>query len=1077
MFRSPCLLSGALCAILFVVSCGEPGSSVVPPGTGGEFSVNGSDVTTPWKLNQPILFRFTRPVDFATVSRRSIRIETSLGVSAEGSYAFLSADDDGDGIPEIDPTQIVFQPRCPLQGDGSDSGLEKGATYLITIATAADSVFETLRSAGGRPLTQTFVRTFGVVAGDSPADLYVDFGSGAPLPLIRDLGSSDPLNTYLEVGGDDRNRVYFEFDSSDGTVNPNPADFLAPLNRFAEPGDRLVFYMWFNQPIDPASSNLDRLVVQYLDARSRWHSLDTVVELLSNCFASGKGALARLTPRGVMPPEGFVRLRIENGFRDLAGQVWVNALDGFADLSTTAVHFESLVPADKLGDEVAEGFDFGAVHLSSREDPQPRGDTGQAVWGQGVLRSSVGFDGTGGPNGDFDWVVQSGENVFFNTTLTVIVGGADGIPEEALEVVDGFLSLRNLIVEEGAMVRVIGPNPLVIEATGSVVIRGLIDASGFNGHDVATLNTGHLPEPGGAGTAGGGDGGVGSPSTNTSSPRGGHGEGPFRLGSRGGMGGESGFAGKAFGKDARRPGGGGGGRFARDQGDLIAEHGGDGHPLGRGAVTGLSPAVGGSPNESVFEDALPGNDFYGVIPRVNVMGEVVGRMRGELDRPWAGHGGGGGGDAVPFDEFPAPNWNPGSDEKGGPGGGGGGLVRIRALGPIHFGPLGEIRVRGGRGGVGENALFLDHVGGTGGSGSGGHVMLESASFVDFQGPRGRDFIDAAGGPHRSGPTGGVPADISNGGQGGPGVVQLHVPRPERGFGASPEQAGVVLPMDALIQDDPLDAVTSPPAVILYPDFGSRSTARSRWISLGAAEQSADGGVELVTFLFKGTEQAAGGDEGKVLVDGDTVRDVDPLFGPGVIDGLDARVEEDGVTLSLRGDALSFGSSQVLFDDVYLRTPALLENFLLRFSTDTGFEADFDVGAAAYDDSQAVLTLQVPFEGPTLADFVATADAPVTYSLIPRFFRLSSRLGLDRLPEGAYVRMLFQGATETAGGLPDEDSPVVDWTGDIRRFNELEPGQLDFFRFSVEFELQAAGVEFDPAAGTIELDFLRVPFRF
>ena len=193
MFRSPCPLSGALCALLVGASCGELNSPVAPPGTGGEFSVIETDVTTPWKLNQPILFRFTRPVDIASVSRRSIRIETSLGVSAEGSYAFLTTDDDGDGIAEVNPTQIVFRPRCPLQGDGSDSGLEKGATYLITIATAADSVFETLRSAGGRPLTQTFVRTFGVVAGDSPADLYVDFGSGAPLPLIRDLGSSDSL--------------------------------------------------------------------------------------------------------------------------------------------------------------------------------------------------------------------------------------------------------------------------------------------------------------------------------------------------------------------------------------------------------------------------------------------------------------------------------------------------------------------------------------------------------------------------------------------------------------------------------------------------------------------------------------------------------------------------------------------------------------------------------------------------------------------------------------------------------------------------------------------------------------------
>jgi hypothetical protein len=405
------------------------------------------------------------------------------------------------------------------------------------------------------------------------------------------------------------------------------------------------------------------------------------------------------------------------------------------------------------------------------------------------------FDGTGGPGGDFDWVVHTGEIFFFDTTATAVVGGPNGNPIAVQNTVGGVVDLRNLLVEAGGEIRVVGPNPMLVLATGEVVVRGKIDVSGFSAKDVATLNTGNIVELGGVGAGGGGSGGIANGNTTGHTLRGGTGQGPFGLAGAGAQGGESGWS--NAGKNARRPGGGGGGRFARDQGSgLSAGAGTDGHPRAVGAESDESPARGGEPNEGAFDDPKPGNDFWGKAPRLDGRGRFAGTVNGELKGLSAGYGGGGGGNAIRTSVFPNPNWNFSSDEKGGPGGGGAGGLHVQALGRIVFGAQGLIVANGGRGATGENTNFLDHIGGTGGSGSGGHVVLESASEIDFTdgganaGAQPRDWITAVGQPRRAGP----PEDVdtcaeaagccpfgcriySNGGAGGPGVVQLHVPDP------------------------------------------------------------------------------------------------------------------------------------------------------------------------------------------------------------------------------------------------------------------------------------------------------------
>jgi len=444
------------------------------------------------------------------------------------------------------------------------------------------------------------------------------------------------------------------------------------------------------------------------------------------------------------------------------------------------------------------------------------------------------FGGTGGPNGDFDWVVRTGEVFFFDTTLTSIVGGPNGIPTAIQNAVNGVVDVRNLIIEPGGTIRVQGPNPMRVLATGTVTIRGRLDLSGFRGRDVATLNTGNQAEPGGAGVAGGGSGGTGNPVTDASTPRGGSGTGPFgSLGNGGGQGGESGYAPSVSGKNARRPGGGGGGAFAGNfAGSPVAgptqataaSGGNPGNVNGTGALSGMNPAAGGAAGASIFTDEKPGNDFFGVRVLRGPAGSLS-LMRGELPGLWAGSGGGAGGNAVPSATFPNPNWTIATDEKGGSGGGAGGALQIQALGSIVFGGAGEIVADGAVGGTGENTNFLDHIGGTGGGGSGGHVVLESATGVDFTdggaNPSAlpRAWISALGPVKRTGPLADVEAccrQNSNGGAGGPGVIQLHVPDALSVPGPDPQQTDVIVSANVAALRRPLRSVAAPEPWVLLP---------------------------------------------------------------------------------------------------------------------------------------------------------------------------------------------------------------------------------------------------------------------
>jgi hypothetical protein len=311
-----------------------------------------------------------------------------------------------------------------------------------------------------------------------------------------------------------------------------------------------------------------------------------------------------------------------------------------------------------------------------------------------------------------------------------------------------------------------------------------------------------------------------------------------------------------------------------------------------------------------------------------------------------------------------------------------------------------------------------------------------------------------------------------------------VPEPLREPSTGAE-ARIRIPSALADAGDPLDLLASPRPWRLLPTFAARSRARSRWIAIGGADRSPDG-PRPVRFVFGGLE-TSGPDAGKVLRTGERVRSLEPLVS---VDVAEVTLLPDGLTAELSGSALAAlaeGTRDGISNDLYLRNPRLLEGALVRLAVDGNPHSavNFAIVAAGLRTGEPgpgdeVLRLTTARTGvrtleSTLEEF-GSADT-VRLALVPRFFALGTN-GVDgAFPLTTDVRIRFQAAGENGIGLPDEGTPLVEWTADPSRFNDLEPGALRFFRFEVEFDLDALARGVEAGAVPVDLDFLRVPFVF
>ena len=178
---------------------------------------------------------------------------------------------------------------------------------------------------------------------------------------------------------------------------------------------------------------------------------------------------------------------------------YVHVLAVAGDTGYTVKLDAKLGTADEMSDEFPESFDFGGASARSFEDTGALFDSPAASWGGGRLSAAFDFDGDGGPGGTFDWVVQDGDLLVVDTDGGAVVA-ADGVTVQALQ--DGRLDVRDWTIGDNAVVRVQGSRPFRVNATGNVIIRGLLDLSGFDAQNVVVPNTGNVVELGGRGGPG-----------------------------------------------------------------------------------------------------------------------------------------------------------------------------------------------------------------------------------------------------------------------------------------------------------------------------------------------------------------------------------------------------------------------------------------------------------------------------------------------------------------------------------------------------------------------------------------------
>ncbi len=544
-----------------------------------------------------------------------------------------------------------------------------------------------------------------------------------------------------------------------------------------------------------------------------------------------------------------------------------------------------------------------------------------------------------------------------------------------------------------------------------------------------------------------------------------------------------------------------------------------GHPT-RGADGGLA-------GPSIFSnDGSTANDFWGA--RVNNDGSVT---SGELLIPWAGAGGGASGDMVIYwrtgpsgdkdpleDVFPEPNFPNGQIakyRKGAPGGGGGGQVLIMSIGDIVIGSSGKVHARGGNGMGGESIGWTyGQVSGSGG-GSGGHIVLSTASKLDLSaiditdstqagdqnwtiadkdyyeipisGVYFTEVLNAVGGRRGWAMSAVNNADlgtgmkddgnetyaVGRGGAGGNGVVQIHVPEPTTDIlwpSSKDTEIKDYLHNGDVINNDldrdrleeMLRIFAAPKPYALVPFFSARSMFRSKWIDTGLAElrQPSTGlGVDYPDY-----------NSSVLAMMGVNTSTGNINTTSGMVTALTAITSGSSASLTLFEFEGRIANASSTFAGIehFLLQPNLLRGY--GFQANSATTATRTVVSAAYNSTTDTLTLLTdPADGSLLV------GAGANWAIQPRFFRMATSGLNDALPDSATVRIQFQGAEESGAGTNEPGTPFPDtntWTSDL---SQLE-GQR-FIRYQVLFNIDAESTGVDLTTPRPLMSYFKVPFTW
>src|SRR5262249_42577581 len=155
----------------------------------------------------------------------------------------------------------------------------------------------------------------------------------------------------------------------------------------------------------------------------------------------------RIVPTGILPQGRTTRVVLTPDFKDLVGEGNLVPIAVASFMVGVATDPGTSTPGDGA-DEVKEPFDVHGSQPGSLEDTTSAFVVPRAVWGNGELVAAFAFEGTGGPGGNFDWVIGSDtgppETFLLDTTFSVITNVTQSATEA---VVNGVVDIRSLTVK------------------------------------------------------------------------------------------------------------------------------------------------------------------------------------------------------------------------------------------------------------------------------------------------------------------------------------------------------------------------------------------------------------------------------------------------------------------------------------------------------------------------------------------------------------------------------------------------------------------------------------------------------
>lgn len=149
--------------VLLLTACGDPPDAFRLTG----FADNGA---TGFRLNEPVVFRFSREIDTSSVSSRTVAVLDEKMRHVPGTWT-------------VKGRELIFVPCLPVKCDGSDAGLKPGRTFKAKLEGFPSH--SSVLSTDGEHLDRRYHRTFSTVSDESQGlERFVDLSPDSGPKLV-----------------------------------------------------------------------------------------------------------------------------------------------------------------------------------------------------------------------------------------------------------------------------------------------------------------------------------------------------------------------------------------------------------------------------------------------------------------------------------------------------------------------------------------------------------------------------------------------------------------------------------------------------------------------------------------------------------------------------------------------------------------------------------------------------------------------------------------------------------------------------------------------------------------------------